>query len=245
MEKYIEKKMIFKKIKEEIYKLYPVLEPRVIRNKNESGYNSNELGINFYFYDIDDSICAQICFFKDNGLGFKYCLVDDDFADEVIGNLIRFLLIEFPYVNNLNTCSNGFKMEFGIGVEQHGNRGISCSKVNVSFDTHPDLISRFSSLFSYYLEYIMFTFQEEISKNPECSKGYYRGYYDMLKPMMIKNLTSDELKKIINLLTDEEIKKLLLGISDSRFFELTDSFYNKDKKGMVRELKKVNFSGNK
>ena len=62
MEKYIEKKMIFKKIKEEIYKLYPVREPRV---KRESSYSSNELGINFYFYDIDDSICAQICFFKD------------------------------------------------------------------------------------------------------------------------------------------------------------------------------------
>lgn len=234
--------MIFKKIKEEIYKLYPVREPRV---KRESSYSSNELGINFYFYDIDDSICAQICFFKDNGLSFKYYLVDDDFADEVIGNLIKFLLLEFPYVNSLNTCSNGFKMEFGIGREQYENKGISCSKVSVSFDTHPDLISKFSSLFSYYLEYIMFTFQEEISKNPECSKGYYRGYYDMLKPMVIKGLSSVELKEIIDLLTVEEIKELLLGIADSRFFELTNSFYNKDKKRMVKGLKRINFNDNK
>ena len=240
MEKYIKEGDLVNTIKEVICELCPVKKPRISFDEDTYRYENTDLKITFYFYEVKDFVCVQICFWKNDKGTFKYCLVDEKISNDVIGDLIRFLLSEFPYVNSLYTHGNGFELFFGLGLEHHEKEGVSCNKLGLSFNTHPDLIKRFSSLFDDYLKYIMFTFQEEISKNPECAKGYYKGYYDMIKPMKIRELSSFDLRKIASLLSDDEICELLCRMSNDRFFELYDMLKNDSNvvKGKVLELKK-------
>ena len=245
MEKYIEEKEVFDKIREVIYGMYPVKYPRVSFSEENYTYENNGLWITFNFYnDMMDKTNTQVMISRTGDFcgNSNCCLVNGEISKNTIGNLIRFLLVNFPYVNSLYTYSNGFKMDFGIGLEQHCMEGIGCSRVEVIFDTHPKLKDNFSKVFSDYLEYVMSTFQDEISKNPNCLKGCYKGYYDVLNPQMIKSFSSENLRDIANMLTDEEICNLLRNMSNERFFELCD----KSKVGKTLSLsRKGTFNSNK
>ena len=226
MKKYIEEREVFDKIREVIYGIYPVKYPRVSFSEENYTYENNGLWITFNFYnDMTGRTNTQVMISRTGDFcgNSNYYLVNGEISENTIGNLIKFLLVNFPYVNSLYTYSNGFKMDFGIGLEQHCMEGIGCSSVEVIFDTHPKLKDNFSKVFSDYLEYVMSTFQDEISKNPNCLKGCYKGYYDVMKSRMIKSFSSEDLREIANMLTEDEVRNLLLNMSNERFFELSDN----------------------
>lgn len=241
MEKYIKNDQVLDVIKEVIYELYPVKRPRVEYDDYTYRYKNEELGIIFYFYNVEEGeICAQICFLKQNNFMFKYYLVDKDSSDEIIANLIRFLLKEFPYVNSLGESANGFSLDFGVGLEHHDMEGISCNKVQLSFETHPDLYEQFYSLLNDYFEYIMYVLSVEIGNNSEYNRGYYGGYYDTLKSRMVNDFNSEELKQYIGLLTDDEMRSVLFSMGNGRFFEMANTLKQdyEVSRGKAKELKK-------
>lgn len=230
MKKYIDESLVFDSIKAVVYKMCPVKEPRVKCDERDYSYEKEELEIDFYFHkDENEKIKTSIIFMKNNEMFLDEgnYIVNDKISNDTIGNLIEFLIINFPYVNSMNTEFNEFKIEFGIGLEHHDSEGIGCSKVVVSFNTYPSFWKDFENIFSGYLKYITDIFKDYIGKNPECANRF-RGYYNLLKPKMVVSFDSEQLQQLVGLLTDEEIRMLLLKMNNERFFQLCDSLKNRD-----------------
>lgn len=99
MEKYIKEKEVFERIKEFIYELCPVKQPRVEIDDN-CYYRYIVLEISFNFYKDAHFINTQIGFLdKENN--FRYYLVKDKVSEETIGKLVAFLLNDFLYVSSV------------------------------------------------------------------------------------------------------------------------------------------------
>lgn len=235
VEKYIDEAEIFEKIKEEIYKLCPVKQPRVVFD-GDGYFKDIEVGIEFYFYKEENQIVNTMV--SINNMTNSY-LVVGDVSNDTIGKLVAFLLNEFPYVNSVQTRVNGFEIEFLAGLEHFEQEGIGCNKISINFDTHPVLHKEFSELFQRYLNYIVSNFAESMSRAPQLRVAY-KNYRAGIKKNIINSFSSEELRKFIDLMTDEERCALLIGMNTEKFFEVCDRVQKcgNASKGMVKELKR-------
>jgi len=214
MEKYIEEKDVFEKIRKVIYKLCPVKQPRIEIDDN-CYYKNVILEISFNFYQEEDFINTQICFL-DNENKFQYYLVKDKVSEDAVVKLVAFLLDEFPYVNSVQMLSNGFEIEFGIGLEHFGQKGISCNKVKIEFSTHPKLKDKFGELFQNYLNCIISNFTIDMIRAPQVKEAY-NNYRDSMKEKIINNLNLAELQQIILGLSEEKMRELLANMDIDSF----------------------------
>lgn len=238
MEKYVDEIEVFDKFKKVIDELYPVKKPRMELVDGYIPSRNKDLKINFYFYrDQEDIIRMQMYFSKGNNEMSKYFLISDKLSNDMIGKLISFLLKEFPYVMSVQTNLMGFEIESVIGLEHFDEEGISCSRVNLKFDTHPKLYREFTEMFQNYLNYILSNYMEYMSMAPQIKESYKK-YRANLKKDIINSLSREELENLIGLLTDEEFKDLLIGMNTKKFFEVCDKLGEDVNK--PRSLKLIN-----
>jgi len=244
MEKNIKEIEVFEKIKEVVYELHPIKRPRI--DSLEYIVNGNrkpEMDIMFYFYrDFDNSIKTQITIIDRFSVSKNYVqknyLIDSSISEDTIGKLITFILSEFPYMSSLHQCTCGFEMNFNIGVEHEEEQGVSCSKINFQFDTHPKLYESFVQLFRSYLKYIVNTFYGAVSNTADFKNAYQR-YSDKTKMEIISSLSYSELKRLINLIDEDNLRRLLSDMDSECFFTLCDLFQNSNEstKRKILELK--------
>lgn len=239
---YIYDSEVITKIREVIYKLYPVKEPRI--DSDMYTYISNrtkmpKMGINFYFYKDDiGSTKTQILFMNDGTSISKCYLVDGKVSNNSIGSLISFLLQQFPYVSFVRSFAYGIEMNFTIGLEHYEQEGISCKSIDVEFNTHPKFYGDFRNLFRDYLEYIVNTFYESMSNTPEFKKAY-ENYSSMIKKQIVDSLSYEELLRFASLMEVKELRELLSSMDNDYFFKLCNSFQKSSDmtKRKVLELK--------
>lgn len=221
MEKYIEEKEIYEKIKEVIYSLCPIKKPRM-KFDEEGFYQNICLRIYFYFYeDSTGKIITQLSLLKEGKqLPISY-LTNQKIKEDTIKKIMEFIFSEFPYVNNLQTRLNGFDIDCGIGLENFLDEGISCNKISIIFETHPKLCKDFSDLFENYLTHIMTNFINHMERAPQIRDAYKKYKINMQK-RIINNLDYEELKQLIMGLTEEKLRELLISMNSDNFFELCD-----------------------
>jgi len=243
-ERYTKDDEIFDIIKKNIYNIYPFKKPRI----DSWEYFCNckkkpEMAITFYFYkDADESTRTQVMFLNGNasfkhGTGDTY-IIKSHLSEKTICKLISFILSEFPYMTSLHQFGSGFEINFDIGLENEELDGISCSKIDIQFETHPKFYDEFKELFREYLEYIVDAFYVEVSKTPLFIKTY-REYSDKIKRELIESLSYEELQKFIKLIDDNNLRAMLLNMDNDYFFNLCNSFQkqNEATKKKVLELK--------
>lgn len=244
MERNIKETEVFEIIKDVVYDLHPVKQPRIdFWEYVGSGIKKPEMDILFYFYrDFDDSIKTQITIMDRFGISKNYTqkdyLIDSSISEETIGKLITFILSEFPYMLSLHQQAGGFEINFSLGAEHEEEQGISCSKINIEFDTHPKLYESFRKLFRDYLEYIVNTFYGAVSNTADFKEAYKK-YSDKIKMEILDSLSYEELKKLINLIDEKRLRMLLSDIDNDYFFELCNLFQknNETTKKKILELK--------
>lgn len=243
MPKYIKESETFDEIKEAIYELCPVKQPRIELNDDDY-FEEKKLGIYISFYTDDDgSVHTQISFVRTNGniavSASNYCVVDKEISDDTIGKLVAFLLGDFPYVNNVEINSYGFEIEFVSGLEHFEQKGISCSKANIRF-TNTFRKDNCAEIIQNYLSYIVSNFTTEMIRAPQM-REMYKKYLNDIKEKLIASLSGGELRQFISLLTEEQLRELLLGMDNEQFFNLCDKLQKEDGniKGNVRELKRI------
>lgn len=240
-ERYTKDSEIFEKIKDVIYELHPIKKPRIdswecLINRTKKP----EIEISFYFYkDDDSSIKTQVIFLDGNesvknGISTVY-VVDSEISKQTIGKLISFILSEFPYIKSLHENSNGFEINFGIGVENEEQEGISLSAIDISFDTHPLLYNEFKEIFHDYLKYIVVSFYDVVSRTPQFKNEYIK-YCDKIKRQTIESLSYDELQEFARIIDEKRLRELLLKMDNDYFFELCDCFQRSSKTAKKKVL---------
>ena len=243
-ERYTKEDEIFNKIKDVMYKLHPIKKPRIDSWKCFCNcIKKPEMAITFYFYKDDDGLTRTQVLFLDGTESSKHStgdiyVVKSELSEQTIGKLISFILSEFPYIGSLHQCGSGFEISFNIGLENEEQEGISCSKINIWFETHPNIYGQFKQLFHDYLEYIVDTFYVEVSKTPQFIDAYRR-YSDKLKEEIIESLSYEELQKFVKLIDEKKLRILLSELNNDYFFELCNSFQeqNETTKKKILELK--------
>lgn len=222
--KELQEKDVYENFKEVIYKLYPIKKPRMELKEEYISTNNANLKIVFCFYKSKNNmIKTQMYFVKDNNGMSKFYFIDDKLSNNTVGKLISFILKEFPYVRSIQTSSMGFDIECVIGLEQFEEEGISCSKVNIVFNSSIKLANEFDGMFQDYLNYILSNYMEYMSRAPQI-KEVYKKYRSAIKKDIINSLTRVKLEEFINLLSDEELRDLLIGMNTDNFFKVCDKF---------------------
>lgn len=237
---YIDEKDVFEKVVETIYELYPKKKPRMELEDEYIPTKNTALKIDFYFFkDKDGIVRSQMYFTKDyNGLS-KFYLINDKLSNETVGKIMSFIFYSFPYVNSVQTSSIGFDIESVIGLEHFEQEGISCSKVNIVFNTSVKMICEFNDMFEEYLNYILSNYMEYMRRAPQI-KEVYKQYRTGIKKEIVNSLTRGEIELFISLLSNEELRDLLIGMNTDKFFEICDKLdkdINKPKSlKLVREI---------
>ena len=224
LKKYIKELEAFEKFKETIYELYPVKKPRMELEEEYIPTKNTSLRICIWpFKDIKGIVKTQMTFTNDSSGTNKFYFIDDKLSNETIGKMMTFILKEFPYVRSVQTNSIGFEIKTVIGLEHFEEEGISCSKVNIVFNTSIKLAREFNNMFEEYLNYILSNYMEYMSRAPQI-KEVYKKYRTSIKKDIINSLSRDDKIKFINLLSDEELSDLLIGMNTDNFFKVCDKF---------------------
>lgn len=222
--KELQEKDAFEKFKEVVYELYPVKKPRMELEEEYIPTKNTSLRICIWpFKDMKGIVKTQMTFTNDSSGINKFYFIDDKLSNETIGKMMTFILKEFPYVRSVQTSSIGFEIETVIGLEHFKEEGISCSKVNIVFNTSIKLAREFNNMFEEYLNYILSNYMEYMSRAPQI-KEVYKKYRTSIKKDIVNSLKKEELVQFISLLSDEEVRDLLIDMNTDNFFKVCDKF---------------------
>ena len=231
MEKKLDSFDTFIKIKNAIFDMHPICEPRLnLDNLFDRG--TIEMGISFNFYKRENSdYHTQIIFLDGNGncmsMKSSFC-VEELLSYNIIDKLMTFILKEFPIVCDFSFLNNSFELKFTFSAERYIDKGLSARYFYLKFESRYE-----KDIINDYFKYIISTYYEEISKT-EIFKREYQEYLDEYKRDYLSSLDRNELDKILNMLSDDSIRNILYYLSNVEFITV----YNELNRNSERKEKK-------
>lgn len=223
---------ILNKIKKSIYDINPLAKPRV-HTSNFFSTKAPEMGIQILFFDDENSkLKTQVIFSEGNYYhknSVSSFVIDNLIEKEVILELLKFILKNFPIISDFETKNSEFSLEFTFPAEMNNLEGISCRKITLDFSSrnHKYIISE-------YLIYILNNFYKELI-NTTLFKTKYEEYLNQNKDNILSSLDEVGLRKIIGLLNEQELRNLLKNIPDEVLVNLYNQCY-KDTENIPKKL---------
>lgn len=226
---------ILNKIKNEIYRIHPVTNPRKnneIKSVMEIYFTIGETINNSFttikFLDGDEySKSSTPTFYK----------LDEYINLEIVNKLIYYLLVEYPYINDLSISSMSFSLSFIYPFEMENEEGISCDKIILKFNTRS---YEFIPILNNYLTNILLTFTNELSQT-QTFQDKYSEYCNHLQKSILDSLSEKEIEQMIKILPIEIKRKLLKTLSSQYFLQFYQNYYNDETspKKLIKSEKKL------
>ena len=228
--KKIEQNQIIEKIKNIIFKYYPIEENRIDSLMN--GRNS-EMDIDFIFNGNSINETTINVF---NGNKFSKTLVEKNSIKglvdkQIIIELISFILSDHDVISNFYYNDKRIVLLFNVDLRENNMKGIGCQNILLTLDFSEHI--NFNQITDEYLYEIINNFYEKI-KNTEQFKKDYDCFLDELKTAIIMDLSSKELSNIFKSLNEEDMRNILLNMSSDDF---TDLYTNCEKSNQL--VKKI------
>ncbi len=228
---------ILNKIKNEIYKIHPVTNPR---KNNEI---KSVMEIYFTIGETYDNIPITTIKFLDGDEYSKsstpaFYKLDEYINLEIVNKLISYLLVEYPYINDLSISSMSFSLSFIYPFEMENKEGISCDKIILKFNTRS---YEFIPILNNYLINILLTFTNELSQT-QTFQDEYSEYCNHLQKSILDSLSEKEIEQMIKILPNEIKRKLLKTLSSQYFSQFYQDYYHNDEvnsKKLIKSEKKL------
>ena len=236
----INEKEIVDKIKTEIHRIHPILNPRKITERG----NKSVMEIYFSFSATYDNIPIMFIDFLDGNENYRtstsvsYEL--NKFIDfERINELISYLITEYPHISDFSISSLSFSLDFEYPFEMSEQKGTSCDKIILEFNVYDN---EFIPLLNQYLTNILVSFTEELSKT-KTFQHKYTEYCNKLQKSIVDSMNNEEINKIVNLLPIQIKRELLQTLPSQYFLQFYQEHSHQDEQKLSKKLiKKENKS---
>ena len=227
---------ILNKIKNEIYKIHPITNPR---KNNEI---KSVMEIYFTIGETYDNMPITTIKFLDGDEYSKsststFYKLDEYINLEIVNKLISYLLVEYPYINDLSISSMSISLSFIYPFEMENEEGISCDKIILKFNTRS---YEFIPILNNYLINILLTFTNELSQT-QTFQDKYREYCDNLQKNILDSLNEKEIEQMVKILPIKIKRKLLNNLSSQYFLQFYQNYYHNDWVNSQKLIKKENY----
>lgn len=232
----ISQKEILEKIKYEICRSHPILNPR----KNNEIKENSVMEIYFTFgATYDNKPITAIGFLDGDEYSRTSTSTDYDLNDyvdsKIINQLISSLLIEYPCINDLAVSSQSFSLSFKYPREMKEQKGISCDEIILEFNAYT---SEFVPILNHYLSNILVQFTKELSQT-STFQHKYNEYCNNLQRNILDSLNEKEIEHLIKALPIEMKRELLGKIPSQYFLQIfKENLYQEDKDLSKQIIKK-------
>ena len=228
----INQKETLNKLKQEICKSHPILNPR----KNNEIKENSVMEIYFTFTaTYDDKPITAIGFLDGNEYSRSststFYRLDEYINLEIVNELISYLLTEYPCISDFSLSSQSFSLSFEYSFEMGSQQGISCDKIILDFNAYN---REFIPILNKYLSNILVKFTNELSQT-STFKYKYEEYCNNLKRDIINNLSSKEIEQIFKNLSVEIKREMLKNISSQCFFKYYQE-QNSNEDTLIKQL---------
>lgn len=228
-------KEILAKIKEEICRVHPVLNPR----KNNKLDEATVMEIYFTFGATYDNKPIMAIGFLDGNESSRsatstFFELEQYINLEVINQLISYLITEYPQISDLSISPLSFSLDFEYFSEMKKQKGISCDKIILEFQVYDN---EFRPILNQYLANILVSFTNELAQT-QTYKYKYEEYCNNLKSNILASLSEKEVEQMIKLLPIEVKRELLQKLSSQYFIQFyqENCYDDKAKEKQLREI---------
>lgn len=194
---------IIEQIKNVITTLHPYMENRLSVLLN---YPNPAMDIDFFFHPNGTTIMFS------DGLETKKSSVSKkielDFPVEpaLINSLIALLLQDHDYISNITRSTHTLNIGTDVELSLNSYSGIACGAINVILD-----FSKYPNgkvLLNSYYDAIVCAFYDQVKDTPEF-KYQFRDEGVTVKRDITKELTKDDMLRILNNLSEDELSKII------------------------------------
>ncbi len=233
----INQKELLDKIKYEICKMHPILNPR----KNNEAEVLSVMEIYFTFGATCDNKPITAIGFLDGdeharSSTLTYYKLDEYIDLEMVNEIISYLIIEYPYISDFSLFSKSFSLSFNYSLEMEEQEGISCDKIILRFNAHTN---EFVPILNKYLSNILVQFTDELSRT-STFKRKYAEYCNNLQNNILDSLNEKEIEQMIKMLPVEMKRGLLRELPSQYFFQFYKEQYSKEEKAPLKLIKTTN-----
>ncbi len=230
---------VLDKIKNEIYKIHPILNPR----KNNEIKSIME--IYFTFQESYDNKKITTIGFLD---GNEYSRISssttyklDEYIDfKIVNQIISYLISNYTYISNFSINQTSFSLTFECPFEMRNQEGISCDKIILKLNARD---KEFVSVLNQYLINILFQFTNELSQTQTFQYKYIE-YCNSLQKKILNSLNDSEIEQMIQMLPIEKKRELLKKLQSQYFLQFYQENYYQDKELPKQLVKKEYFIKN-
>lgn len=229
----LNQKTILDKIKHEIYRIHPILNPR----KNNEIKGNSVMEIYFTFGATYDNKPITAIGFLDGDEHSRsstptYYQLDEYINIEMVDQLISYLIIEYPYISDFSLSSQSFSLNFEYPLEMKNQEGISCDKIILEFNAHT---KEFTPILNQYLSNILVQFTNELSQTPTFQYKYAE-YCNNLQISILDSLNEKEIEQMIKILPVEIKKGLLQNLPSQYFLQFYQEHSHQEEKVLSKQL---------
>ena len=229
----INQKETLNKLKQEICKSHPILNPR----KNNEIKENSVMEIYFTFTaTYDDKPITAIGFLDGNEYSRSststFYRLDEYINLEIVNELISYLITEYPYINDFSLFPQSFSLSFGYPLEMQNKEGISCDKIILEFNV---LTKEFMPILNKYLSNILVKFTNELSQTATFQHKYAE-YCDNLQKNILDSLNEKEIEQMVRKLPIEMKRELLQKLPSQYFLQFYQEHYSQEEKTPSKQL---------
>ncbi len=216
---------MMEKIKQEIYRLYPIQNPR---EKENIPYAEMEINIE---YSIRENEPYTSIYFLNGNDSYKIStetsyLINEHISNEKIRELINYLLAEFPIIAGLDVRNNSYILQFIYPMEMESIEGVSCNSILLNINIRQkELLPLLRNCF----KDIIMNYYDKMKTTP-LFQNEYQKFCEQYKETIINELSDEDIMKLLNQLPKEDKISILKNISENYLLE----FY--DKKNQQEEI---------
>ena len=222
------------KIKKEILRMYPITCPR----KN----NEHEISVMEIYFTFgatyDNKPITAIGFLTGNETSRSstqtHYRLTEYIKDEIIFQLISYLLSEYPDISDLSIFPTSFLIDFQYPYEREVQEGISCDKIILEFRIRE---KELAPLLNKYLSTILLEFPKEMSQTKTVQQKY-NAYCENLKQDIISSLNDKEIDELIQKLPIEKKKELLQKLPIEYFSQFYQEHTYQEEQTLIKQLEK-------
>lgn len=224
---------ILDKIKYEICRVHPIINPR----KSDETEENSVMQIYFTFGATYDNKPITSIGFLDGDEYSKtststYYRLDEYIDLNIINQLISYLIIEYPYISDFSLLSKSFSISFEYDFEMKDKRGISCDKIVLEFNART---KEFIPILNQYLSYVLLHFTNELSQTTTFQRKYDE-YCDNLKINIVDSLEEEQVEQMLKILPVEIKRELLKKIPSQSFLQFYQENYHQEEKTFIKQL---------